>query len=84
MTVAFGLKAHSGWAALIVLGNNAGQLELIERRRLELVEEVWAKQPYHAAEGLPSARAKAIVERGIATAWTMAVKEITGAIQHAL
>jgi hypothetical protein len=68
-----------GWSGL-------PDLIVIDRRRIELADPAdgeWAKQPYHAAEGLPSARAKAIVERGIATARTMAVKEITGAITRA-
>ena len=39
MNVAFGLKAHSGWAALVVLGQRDGQLQVVERRRLELVEK---------------------------------------------
>ena len=29
MKVAFGLKAHSGWAALIVLGVEHGELEVV-------------------------------------------------------
>jgi hypothetical protein len=49
-----GLKTHSGWAALVAIGKDRGQtFHLIERRRLELVDEAWAKQPYHAAEGSP-------------------------------
>jgi hypothetical protein len=86
MNVCLGFKAHSGWAALVALGRDKDDLHVIDRRRIELADPAdgeWAKQPYHAAEGLPSARAKAIVERGIATARTMAVKEITGAITRA-
>ena len=53
MLVSFGFKAHSGWAALAVVGKNeAGTPLLVDRRRIELVEEQWAKQPYHAAEGM--------------------------------
>src|SRR4030095_6039362 len=48
----FAFKAHSGWAALVVLGTRSGDLEVLERSRVELVEEEWAKQPYHAAEEL--------------------------------
>ena len=56
MKVAFGLKAHSGWAALVVIGGT-DRLDIIDRRRLELVQQdeaSWAKQPYHAAERLPA------------------------------
>jgi hypothetical protein len=31
MKVAFGLKSHSGWAALVVLGNHAGELQVVDR-----------------------------------------------------
>jgi hypothetical protein len=34
------------------LGADDTHFEVIERRRIELVEEEWAKQPYHAAEEL--------------------------------
>ena len=66
MKVAFGLKAHSGWAALVAVGETAGELFITDRRRVELVEDEWAKQPYHAAEGLPPKRARELVARGIA------------------
>jgi hypothetical protein len=50
MKVVFGMKAHSGWAALVVVGIRGGEFVVVDRRRIELVEEEWAKQPYHAAE----------------------------------
>ena len=62
---AFGFKAHSGWAALVVLGTRGDDLEVLERSRVELVEEEWAKQPYHAAEELKPAEARKVVKRGI-------------------
>ncbi|HSD73954.1 MAG TPA: hypothetical protein VLB75_04240 [Steroidobacteraceae bacterium] len=50
MKVAFGLKAHSGWAALTVIGRRDAELVVVDRRRVELTEHEWAKAPYHAAE----------------------------------
>jgi hypothetical protein len=87
MTVAFGLKAHSGWAALVVLGKDGGELQVVDRRRIELVEreEVsWAKQPYHAAEHLSAADARVLVERGVASARRIAVREIRMAVTRAI
>lgn len=58
-------------------------LAVVDRRRIELAdlsEGEWARQPYHAAEGLPSARANEVVARGIATARRMALAEIRGAV----
>lgn len=85
MKVAFGVKAHSGWAALVVLGKSSGKLEVIERRRLELVEKdeaPWAKQPYHAAEHLNPADARILVARGLKSARHIAVQEMRTAVKR--
>ena len=78
-----GLKTHSGWAALVAIGKDRGQtFHLIERRRLELVDEAWAKQPYHAAEGLRIEEARDVVRRGIDAARAIAVRETKAAMQR--
>jgi hypothetical protein len=86
MKVAFGMKAHSGWAALVALGRLDGKLQVIDRRRMELVESVdasWAKQPYHAAEELERAEARILVKRGIETARRIAAREMRAAAKRA-
>jgi hypothetical protein len=86
MKVAFGLKAHSGWAALVVCGESVGRWQLVDRRRIELVgegEADWAKQPYHAAENLPAADARRMVERGIAAAGRRGLREMRAAVERA-
>jgi len=86
MKVAFGMKAHSGWAALVVLGRRGAELQVVDRRRIDLVEkdeEAWAKQPYHAAEPLKPEAARALVERGVETTRRVAVREISAAEQRA-
>lgn len=80
MKVAFGFKAHSGWAALVVLGRSRDEFVLVERRRVELVEQMWAKQPYHAAEGLKSDIAGELVQRGIDAAYRIANREVGAAV----
>src|ERR1044072_3129316 len=82
MKVVFGLKAHSGWAALVVLGEQKDELVVVDRRRIELVENEWPKQPYHAAEGLKSEIARDLVERGIDAAHTVAVREMRAALKR--
>jgi hypothetical protein len=82
MKVAFGLKAHSGWAALVVLGQQPHDVVVIDRRRIELVKEEWAKQPYHAAEDLKPRAASDLVKRGIADAQRIAVREMRAAVQR--
>ena len=82
MKVAFGLKPHSGWAALVVLGRRGGELVVVDRRRLELVDEAWAKAPYHAAEDLEPDAARDMVERGVAAARRIAVREMKAAVKR--
>ncbi|RDI98515.1 hypothetical protein DVT68_08250 [Dyella solisilvae] len=71
MKLAIGLKAHSGWAAAVAVGLEDEHPLLADRRRLSLVDAqdaAWARQPYHAAEGLAPERAQALVERSIQAA----------------
>jgi hypothetical protein len=86
MKIAFGLKAHSGWAALVILGQQGNDLSVVDRRRLALVEEdkLWAKQPYHAAEELPPAEARKVVQKGIAQAQRTALRELRAVVRWAL
>ena len=86
MKVAFGMKAHSGWAALVVLGTRSGELQLVDRCRLELVEKneaSWAKQPYHAAEHLNAGEARELVRQGLESARRIAVREMRTAVKRA-
>lgn len=82
MKLGFGLKAHSGWAALVAIGENDGSLVLATRRRIELIDEPWAKQPYHFAENMEAAAARDVVRRGIASARKIAVRELRAEIRR--
>lgn len=82
MKVAFGVKAHSGWAAFVVLGIRDGEFAIVDRRRIELVEEEWAKQPYHAAEEMKGAEARDLVGRGIDAARRIALREMRAAVKR--
>ena len=82
MKVAFGFKAHSGWAALVVIGRSDGQFLVVDRRRMELVEEEWARQPYHAAEELKGEAAAKLVKRGINAAHRTATREMRAALSR--
>jgi hypothetical protein len=86
MEVAFGMKAHSGWAALVVLGTRSSELQVVDRCRMVLVEKdeaSWAKQPYHAAERLNAGDARDLVRRGVETARRIAVREMRTAVKRA-
>lgn len=82
MKVAYGLKAHSGWAALIVLGMHEAEWVLVDRRRIELVDEEWARQPYHAAEELEGDEARKLVKSGIDSAFSIATRELRAAVKR--
>ena len=86
MKVAFGMKAHSGWAVLVVLGTRSGEIQVVDRCRMELVEKheaSWAKQPYHAAESLNADAARDLVTRGLVAARRIAVREMRTAVKRA-
>lgn len=82
MKVAFGLKAHSGWAALVAVGREGDEAVVVDRRRIELVEAAWAKQPYHAAEGLESQKARGLVERAVDSVHRVALSEMKAALSR--
>jgi len=84
MRVALGLKAHSGWAALVCIGAAHERLQVIDRRRIELVDagEAWAKMPYHAAEKLNGVEALSLVKRGVESAHRVAAREMRDVVAH--
>jgi hypothetical protein len=82
MRVACGFKAHSGWAALVVVGASGDNLELIDRRRVDLVDESWAKAPYHAAEELGASKADNLVKRALDRAQRGALREMHAVLER--
>jgi hypothetical protein len=82
MRIAFGLKSHSGWAALVVIGKLGEEMVVVDRRRIELVEQAWAKQPYHAAEGLEPQKARDLVKRAIDSVHRVALNEMKAAVKR--
>jgi hypothetical protein len=84
MNVAFGMKAHSGWAAMVAIGEYDGGMVMVDRRRIELVDDEWAKQPYHAAEDLKPDAARDLVKRGVEAARRIAVREMRAAVKREL
>jgi len=79
MRVAIGLKTHSGWAALIAIGDLDGKLSLVDGRRVDLVSnpDSWhQKQPYHAAEKLPPKAAETLVLNALEETSRIAVEQL--------
>jgi len=78
MKVALGFKSHSGWTAMVVVGAAGDGLEIVDRQRVELIDEgeTWAKQPYHAAEDLPPDEARRVVAEGTESARRVAARQM--------
>jgi hypothetical protein len=64
---ALGLRAHSGWAALVGVAERGNSIEIILRQRVDLVDTKGGghAQPYHAAEGLDLKEATRLVGASI-------------------
>jgi hypothetical protein len=79
---AFGLRVHSGWAALVAVAGSASAPFLVDRRRIGLVEpgRLETTQPYHAAAELDLREAAAFVQVYAERARCMAIECLRGAI----
>lgn len=62
---ALGFKLHTGWAALVVVSGHPGKIQLLLRRRIELLpaESSIPRFVYHEASELPLAQAAELVKR---------------------
>jgi hypothetical protein len=84
---ALGLSVHSGWGAAVVVALENSRLQILERRRLQIIDasSLGAAQPYHFAAKLDLAAAerhldscaKAAGQRAL-----LAVREIVEAIRE--
>ncbi|HYK42061.1 MAG TPA: hypothetical protein VE007_06695 [Thermoanaerobaculia bacterium] len=83
LSSAIGLSSHSGWAALVAFSGPAPDPVLLLRVRLVLAdpEDISAKQPFHAAEGMPFAKAKTFIGAAIADARLRARRELGTALR---
>jgi hypothetical protein len=62
---AIGLRAHSGWAALVSIAGPAESPAVISRKRIVIADPSFpgSKQPYHFVESMSLSEASAIVAR---------------------
>ena len=82
--VALGFKAHSGWAAMVAIGMTESYFHVVDRRRVELIDEgeEWAKQPYHAAEDLEPDSSRSVVQLGIESAHRVAIRQMSETVSR--
>jgi len=83
MRTALGFRAHSGWAAMVVVAGTIDAPGVLERRRIVIAdpEMPGSKQPYHAASELPFREAEALVRMAIASSRAMALEAISASVE---
>lgn len=79
---ALGFRAHSGWAALVVVAGPAHEPIVVDRRRIEIADPAirGSKQPYHAAEGWPLAKAEQYLNRCIGKTKLLAQRAVSAVV----
>ncbi|HEV2990531.1 MAG TPA: hypothetical protein VG759_18995 [Candidatus Angelobacter sp.] len=80
---AIGVRAHSGWAAVVSVFFGSGKVEILDRRIITLIAPgtVGAKQPYHFAENLKLPEAEKFLNDCFRTSVQLALsglKELMG------
>jgi hypothetical protein len=80
---AVGLRTHSGWAALVAVAGSRREIEVVDRRRIEIADPklTGSKQPYHEAEGLPVEEAAKLLDRFEKGAERLAREAIGGVLK---
>ncbi len=73
-----GIRAHSGWGAAIAVGRRLNGPEILDRRRISVVDghARGAKQPYHFARELPLRDAETHLANCAKTARELAGREL--------
>ena len=78
MNAAMGFRVHSGWAAVVALGEGTPSPRILDRRRIELVDPgaEFGNQPYHAVQELDPSKARPILDRARARIFARAAREV--------
>ena len=82
---AIGCRAHSGWAALVIVAGPVSSPRIIDRRRIVIADPTipGSKQPYHAAEKLPFRQAEQLVTRCTERSRELARQELRAVVEQA-
>lgn len=83
MRAALGLRAHSGWAALVAAAGTIDDPRILERTRIVIADPEMrgSKQPYHAAADLPFPQAEALVRNAIESSRALAVETLSSKLK---
>jgi hypothetical protein len=76
--VALGFKPHTGWAAVVAVTGKPGDLQILLRRRIELLPDDGSipKHIYHAAEEMGMPAATKLVARAAAACEKVALRAV--------
>ena len=82
---ALGFRAHSGWAAVVVVTGTPVSPVVLDRRRIEIADPKvrGSKQPFHAAEGLPFKQAEQLIRRCTASTNALAERAVRRVVDDA-
>jgi hypothetical protein len=80
---AIGVRAHSGWAALVAVSGKPGSVHVLDRRRIVIADPKGpgAKQPYHFAEKLELGAAEKHLASCAATSELLALAAFRDVVQ---
>jgi len=78
-----GIRAHSGWAALVAVAGPIDAIRVLERRRIVIADPDMpgSRQPYHAAAGLTLPEAGSLVQRAIASSRALALEVMLAMVE---
>lgn len=84
MRAAFGFKVHTGWAMLVALAGQPDEIEVLIRRRIELLptDESIPRFVYHEAAELPLPRATELIKQAERASQHSAQLAIESAIEE--
>lgn len=82
---AIGCRAHTGWAALVIVAGAVDAPKILDRRRIVIADPAipGSKQPYHTAAKLPFKQAERLVTRCTERSRALARQELGAAVGHA-
>jgi hypothetical protein len=78
--VAFGVRSHSGWAALVAIAGPSTEPSIVGRQRIELTGEGQPKQPFHAAEEMELKEADRLIRLCNKASHALALRSFRAAI----
>jgi hypothetical protein len=83
-SAAIGIRAHSGWGALVVVSGSPTNLQIIDRKRIAITDPTIAgsNQPYHFAKTQTLQKAEAYLANCAALSQHLASEALAAIVTH--